>query len=724
MKKSLVPESLHVALFAIIVLLLYIVALVYPDNWWGLHYPAFLGGKGWFIVLVAIGLTLYGSKYTFWDGLSGKNIGGNRWFWTIILTIVAGTFFHQMPIFLDVYGDALTIVPDPEFIVEEYPDYNYGLIFSFDFTNLKLGSDTILATVVWISYVKQVELQVVFQWVGTWCGMGYVFFMLATVFRIARDSQQRFLFALMVLGSPVLLLFCGHIEIYAPIMFFQAVFFYALVRYVEKPSWISGIILLFLCFLNLKFHISGALTFLIFGIAVLVLWLNRKGKRINWKNFGATFLGGFFTIGFCVYAFVTKSIFGTRSYTEENLTDAIFLPIKAAEPAPLNRYNLFSWNHLFDYFNMTFLWSAIAIIIVLVALFFRRNKINWNAPVVLISGLGFIIFFVVFFVLNPLLGMPVDWDLMSIPAISLIVFSTTIVAESKHEKQERHFASYLIAPAISLFLIGSTGIFVNAKQESEASRIIAVGNYSYRTYWIGSITLFRKGLELKENEERFEILDQALRELEPHSVKGNDLQYAAYVNLMGKYYQFVELDTLKAYQFYLKSESYDKTLLPNMFNLSRTSLALEDYATAKRLAENLVFNRYPNEAEALAFAVKVSKESEDKDELRKYSDQLLEVNSDDVATIFDLTVDHFVRKEFKEAQKLVTALVKHNYPNEKKALRMAIHISLEAEDYEASKQYCIQLLEVEPNDQFIQKILNLLNTSKDKSSIKYNFRQS
>ena len=57
MKKALIPESMQVTVFALFVLLLYVVALVYPDNWWGFHYPAFLSsGRGWVIVLLAVGM--------------------------------------------------------------------------------------------------------------------------------------------------------------------------------------------------------------------------------------------------------------------------------------------------------------------------------------------------------------------------------------------------------------------------------------------------------------------------------------------------------------------------------------------------------------------------------------------------------------------------------------------------------------------------------------------
>ena len=725
MKKTLIPESMHVTIVAMVVLFLYVVALIFPDNWWGLHYPAFLGGIGVLIIVVAVGLTLYGSKFSMWEDLKGKNIGGNRWLWTIALTIISGIFFSQMPIFNDVYGDALSIIPDPEFIVTEFDERNWGIMFSFDLTNLKLGTDTTVSIAVWLSYAREMELQEAFAIIGVVCGMGYVFFMLASFNRIAKDSMQRLLFALMVLGSPIVLNFCGHIEIYGPVLFLLSVFWYVLIRFVEKPSWILGIIVFLVCIMNMKFHVTGALTILIFALSALYLCLQSKGKSVGWKNFGLTTLGLFLIGGFSFYVLVTKSVFATRTYNADNLTDAIFLPIKAAEQAPLNRYNLFSWNHIFDYFNMAFLWSAVAIIIVVAALIFKRKAVNWNHPLVMTSGLAFIICFVVFFVLNPLLGMPTDFDLMSIPALALMVFAVSIITQMKaNEGESRNYTSFLIGPAAGLFIIGLTGVFVNADEESEADRVITYAKYHYKTYWIGAITPLRNGIAMKQSEDQHKELKKALVELEPFSVKGNDIQYAALLNEMGRYYENVERDTTEAHRYYLRSESYDKTLLTNMYDLTRTYLAKGEYSEANDRVQNLIYNKYPSEGVALEMAMELSKQLEDKEALVEYAFLFLKSNPENATVIFDLTVDQFVKGEFDVAHRLVSGLVYYKYPNEVKSLRMAIHISLEAEEYEASKQFCVQLLKVKPRDDFIRKILHLLNTLEDKSVIKNNFRQS
>lgn len=658
MKKSFIPQHLQVTSITMVILLLYLIALIIPDNFWGLHYPAFLsGGKGWMIVLFAIGFTLFAHKYSFWESLTSKNTGVNNWIWIIALTIISGFVFYQLPIYKDVYGDALKIIPSPDFIISEFTEANAQALSSFDFTNLKLGTDTTVSISIWLSYSRDIELQEAFRLIGLVSGMGYVFFMLATAFRVAKDSQQRMLFAFLIVGSPIVLNFCGHIEIYAPVLFLLAVFWFVLVLFFEKPSWFNGAIVLLVCFANIKFHITGIMTFMIFAMALAVVLFKSKGIALTWKKFGASVIGVFMVIGFSIYAFVTKSIFGTRIYTEDNLTDAIFLPVKTPDPAPYDRYNLFSWNHIFDYFNMIFLWSALALIVIIVALVFKRRSIPWNKPLVLVSGLSLICYVLVFFVLNPLLSMPTDWDLMSIPAIALIIFAISIVSGVEtEEKEKRTFASQLLAPGVGLCAIGLSGMFVNANQESEANRVITYGKYNFKTYWIGSSTSIMEGIYLKDSkEEQFSELNKAVKELKPYAVQGNDIQYAEILNRMGFYHQYVLKDLNEAHRWYLLSEKADKRLLSN---------------------------------------------------------------------IESLTVSYFIRQDFLKANAYAANLIYNKYPNESKALRMGIHISLEAGDYNASKRYCEQLLTVNPEDVFIREILHLLNTEEDKSKIKFRFRQS
>lgn len=658
MKKAQVPESFQVALISILVLLLYVVAMIFPDTWWGLHYPAFLsGGKGWVIVILSIVLTIYGQRYSFWEELSNVNKGGSRWLWAVALTVISGIFFYQLPIYLDVYGDANSILTDKDLVVMELTETHKEMILDLDFSNLKLGTGTTLGLVAWMSYAREIPVYEAFRILGTICGMGYVFFMLASVYKIARDSQQRLLLTFLVLGTSAVQCFAGHVEVYAPIYFLLAVFWFAMIHFLDKPTVVKGLILGFLCFLMLKFHITGILTLFVTLVAIVVVIRRNQNKETTWKQLGTFIIGPVLGLGACVYLFVTNSLFGPRKYTEDNLADAIFLPMKSSDPAPFDRYNLFSWNHFFDYFNLMVFWSAIAIVIIVTALLFKRKSINWNALLVKIAGVALISYLFLFFVLNPLLSMPTDWDLMSIPAIALLVFAASIIAsQEKVAKNRRSFSSYLISPAIGLFVISWTCLFVNSDQNNLSNRLQSSGKRSFQSYWIGSSTPILAAISLIDDEEdQLKALEEIVNDLSPYAVKGEDTEYAALLNEIGKYYQDYYQDIDEAHKWYLKANEMDPLLRKNVFNLITT---------------------------------------------------------------------HFMRKEFVQANKLTPLLVSMKYPNLEKSLRMGVHISLEAKDYQASEYYCQQLLTLKPNDNFIQEILQLLRTPEDKSAIKLRFRSS
>ncbi len=660
MKKSFIPKGFQVTFIALLILMLYAVALIFPGSWWGLHYPAFLSdGKGWLLVLAVIGFTLFSQKYNLWESLKSKENLNYGWLWILGISMLFAIIFHNLPIYEDSYGDALKVLPDRTLMLESFDGAHKEKLFEFDFTNPKLGTGTTFAVVAWISYVREIPVYDAFRLLGSVCGFGFVFFMLSGAYRIARNNQQRLLFTLLVVGTPLTQAFCGHIEIYAPVFLMLAVFWYVVIRFLAKPSILMGVILCVLCLLNLKFHITGIMTPLIVILVILSVIGQKKGIRLTSEQIGYFILAPIIAIGMFVYVFVTKSVYGPRSFDEGNIYDPIFLPIKSSDPAPFDRYNLFSWNHFFDYFNMTFLWSGLAIIIVITALIFKRKQIDWSKPLVQVSGVSLICYVLLFFVFNPLLTMPNDWDIMSIPAVALIVFTMSLITAFKHqENTERSFTSYLMAPGFGLLLIAYSGHWVNANQASLSNRLMAIGKQSYKTYWIGTSTSIIESVRLMEDdEERKRALVAAVDELKAYQVKGEDPEFASIQHHLGLLYQ-------------------------------------------KENKMDLAYHQYRNAFE---------------------SNPYLTVN---VEKLYQMLQYKFINKEFDDALEIAKMLVEVNYPTQRKSLRVAIHTALEAEAYQAAEKYCQQLLKANPNDQFIREILGLLKDSEDKASIKLRFRQS
>ncbi len=645
-------------LVAICMFVLYALGIVFPDSFWGLHYPAFLSNNfGVIFIVLAIVSTLYFQNRNPWVWLLKES--KNAMIWRFGLAFVGFILFYKMPIFNDVYGDSLQMLPNRDLAQESLDPVFLKKIFSFDFTNFKLGTGTTFGLVGWISYQAQISVYDAFRMIGAICGAGYIYFMLASIHRLTSQRIQRVLLTIVVFGAPLLLTFCGHIEIYAPVYFFLAVFWYLVIRYHEKPSTLGVALLFVVALLNFKFHVTGFLTIVTALIMTVLQYRRSKGWGTNWKNLFLAVIMPVYLLGIYVYTMVTRSTFGARSYSEETIFDVVFLPIKSSEGPPLDRYNLFSSAHFFDFFNLWFLWSAGALFLILSLLLFYRKRIDFAHPLVQVMGVSLLIYLPIFFVLNPLLSMQTDWDLMSIPGVLMILFAIILVTTLKQDElKSRSFESYAMTPVIGFMLMGMSSIFVNANQESQAERLISMGGYSFRTYWIGASTPVLNGINgLPSERQKINGLEAFIRDNEASAVKGNDVEFSAVINALGNMYQ-------------------NSSANPNL------DLALTMYQKAYEYQPMYRKN------------------------------------------VYDLLFTHFLKKDFKEANMYVPTLVKMRYPNPIKSLRVAVHTSIEAEDYKNAVIYCQLLIKENPDDTFIKEILRLLQTEEDKSSIKFKFRQN
>ena len=61
-----------------------------------------------------------------------------------------------------------------------------------------------------------------------------------------------------------------------------------------------------------------------------------------------------------------------RTLTDFKDIDRLFLPVFSPEP-PLDRYNLFSLNHILDYLNMMLMWSPAALFLIAYAFIFKKQ---------------------------------------------------------------------------------------------------------------------------------------------------------------------------------------------------------------------------------------------------------------------------------------------------------------------------------------------------------------
>ena len=162
-------------------------------------------------------------------------------------------------------------------------------------------------------------------------------------------------------------------------------------------------------------------------------------------------------VGAFLYFFVFQDYKDPRLLQDFRDIDRLFLPLLSPAP-PLDRYNLFSINHIFDYFNIMMLWSPPALFLLVIIGLFYRKQINWKTPQIVITGLTFLLFTTFLFMINPLFSMPMDWDLFSLPAPILLIFVLALLKDV----QPTNLAGKILPGCLALAILSLPTFIVNA----------------------------------------------------------------------------------------------------------------------------------------------------------------------------------------------------------------------------------------------------------------------
>ncbi len=658
MKEKSGSDTQVVLISALFIFGLYALGLFFPDQFWAFHFPAFLpDATGEILLIACVILTVYAHKKGL---LNSWNVEVKKEKDSLLrygLPILAVIFFYQFPMYADIYGDAHFLVPDPNSYMEVLDPKYTDKLLSFDLLDPKIGSATITGLIATMSYGLVMTIGESFRFFDAVCGGLYVFFMLGLIMRASTVRLRRLLMVLLVIGTPLIQVFCGHFEVYAPVYALIAGFWFFVARFYEKPGRARLLLVFLMVLINIKFHITG---WILLPVALLVLFnhfrVSKGNPGLKWGTVVKYVLLPLYLIGILVYVFVTKSVFGKRQYTSDTIYDVLFLPVSGSDPAPLDRYNLFSPSHFFDYFSSWFMWSASAIFILLVLLIAYRKKINWSHPILILSGTLLLLYLPFFFVLNPLYSMPADWDLIGIPGITLLVFAMHALGAFEEEAGKQPIMARMLAPLLGFTIIALTFVMVNSNRNMQAERFVSMGKYQFKTYWIGTSSYIMSGVfQFETNEEKSRIHQQVVEDLRPYACKGNDPEYAEIIVQLSIYFREVKLDFNKAIE--LLEEAHD-------------------YAPLLR------------------------------------------------NTTYQLVLTYYKKGDYKRAMEYVPMLVKMEYPNPDKALRVAIHTAIQAEAYGEAENYCEKFLELWPEDEFINEVYHQLRTVEDKRSILELFHQS
>jgi len=578
-----------------------VAGILFPNTWWGLHLPSFLNSPLNYVwLIVAIGLVF--SPWEIWvtklKSFPLPKLGNtSRFAISVLSSFLLVVMVAQFPILKDLFGDAESFTKAFDNQSGDLDHYQY--LFSLNVFHPKGGERTVLNLAAVLVDEFGFTVEEAFQRIGQ-----ISLFLYALILSVTSQwlmGLRGLFWGLVLVLTPTLLNFMGHVEIYAPLFPALAGFcclsLYAL-RSKSKLVLLLGLpLMLFLC---LKFHLSSLLLLPIWGLLIFTCLKSSKTgfpAWFNWKKMALFFLLPLFVGALILYFGVLGDYNDARDpRIDSSSYDRIFLPVVPPE-VPLDRYHLFHFNHLFDFFNLLWICCPLVIAIFLKGIASQGRGLGMKQPAVLLLSLTTLLYLGFFFLLNPLLGMPLDWDLMAIPAPVLSVLALAILYHSPAPKY-RHA---LIGPGLALAFWSLAVLPVHSNAISLSNRYVALGKHTFKTYWIGSMRLLQAGALMKIDDPSafMATVETALDDLQPSAVVGNDLEYAILAKNYGNYLRQRMNRPQDALGYHELAYRYDSTLTSNLSALANLSMSNQRYQDAIRYCKRWMAETPDEPSEAL-----------------------------------------------------------------------------------------------------------------------------
>ncbi|MEM0997990.1 MAG: hypothetical protein AAGN35_12945 [Bacteroidota bacterium] len=585
----------------------YLLGMAFPEPFWGTNNPGFLPLPVQLAVLLLAAGCFVGPRFLKPGSLPALPAGLDPRWWAFGLGILGAVLFYSFPIALDRYGDSVFIRQDIDLTIEDWDGRLISELLQPDWLSSKVGLRSwyqLNNLFSWLLGMNGVEvarlLGAVYGgiFIGLWVRFCHLFL---------RETGWRRLFITVGLTAPFLQVFAGHYETYSIAYVGILGWVSALGLYFQTGSrrWLFALPFIFLVILQT--HITNWLLFP--TLAMAYAWHYREKLATSWGKIDAAlarvlpgFRGGWSWSGLLVYYFLPALSIGAyayfvvfanhdgpRQFSKEEFENTLFLPLYTGEPAPLDRYNLFSAAHFLDYLNLMFLWSSAALLLFVPPLTFLRRKIDWRAPLVLMLSATLVLYLIVFFALNPLLAASVDWDLFVLPGLVALSFLVVVYAQVEREMAVRHAAG----PVLGLVVLGMTFFLVNASPASLSDRYAAMGRWNYKTYWIGSSTVLLTPAELATDSVSAQAERvHALEDLAPYATPGNDREYAGLLLEVGLHHRRTG-NPAAAIPYLERAHSYSPRLGRNLYFLTVTHFEMKQFRAAYPYVRDLVRIKYP-----------------------------------------------------------------------------------------------------------------------------------
>ena len=608
---------------------IFLAGTLLPQPMWGTHFLAFLPAPTAIVVgALCLSLMMLG-----WFLAKKEPVTTNvsrfhkqlKWGIPLFAGLIMGILFMAFPMVADIYGDSYKYTSRLDRTIPFLTDQVHKNVFSFDFSPYS-GEKTTYGIICYLSYYLDIPIKTAFYMLNVSCGILFSICWTLLVFRWTDSLTIRICLTLLGLFAPFMLNFYGHIELYSPAYLVILLYFFLLLESITRVSfrWLAASFILLLA--SIKFHSSSNLLIIPWALSLLHLLAEARfpglKRFFTWKHASVLVLLPVILTGAFLYFFVFKDHANPRTLQgNTELYSRVFLPILRPEP-PYNRYSLLGAAHFLDFFNLILFWSPAILLTIVSAFLFYRKQIKWQNPLLIISGTTLILYVSFFFMLNPLLSMPMDWDLMSIPAIPAFVF--ILILLSRLEKQTD--IGQLVISCIALTALTIPVLPIHSNQSLLSKRLEILGIWNFKTNYEWSARNIEYALSLSKEGAYVEQKDKILDELRPYAIEGNDLEFARLLKGSGTYSLTNTQDPKRALTYLNEAESYFPENPPLWMDLVNTHFRSENYPAAFHYAEKLVKNHHPSQEESLRIAVQCALEAEFYKDAERYARELWMLN--------------------------------------------------------------------------------------------------
>lgn len=590
-------QQLSVILLGLIFWSFYLLPVLGFSNFWGTHFISFLPTPMAYALLgVTLMLILLSGKSIKWPkGTVVKTLlkPENSWKLMLILILLWLGVFGWMKVVPEIYGDSKQFISRMGESTNEFNKLYIVQLLSMNITNTKIGNTTVLSLVRLLSLVFKVSHATIFQWLGISSLIAYVVVMVKIIHRLHLTNLSKLIALTLIFFAPFGQLFLGHFEIYAPLFPALGFYFLQLKKSISKEQ--NHWLLLLAQLICLKLHYSSIF---LLPFTLLVIWNNtQKGapRPIHQSQFYLKyFMLPFFIVGSIVYFFIMEDHINPRYLGDDvALSERIFLPIISPE-APLDRYTLWSPYHFLDFFNVSFLWSVGASFLIVFG-FLNKSERSKPNSLLMISRFVLTIYLLFFFCFNPLLSMPIDFDLFSIPGMMVLFYAILLLEQHQDGWPLKNLSLAILA--LSFTTVAT--FYVNCDKKLLSDRLVEVGKYQFKSYWIHSVQTIFDGIALAELDQQKTIEEKINigKSLKPYAIEHQDGEYSTLMWSIGKQYR--ELGQYKsALTMHQTALDYDSLSNINHLGCMESAYFLNDFELAFYHSSYLFKSQYPSQKRA------------------------------------------------------------------------------------------------------------------------------